>query len=91
MKQELRYTDKKGNRQSAYIPAKNPLPTREQEVLILSEQGLTSKQTAEALEVSLSTVSKYKQRAFEKLECNRIKDAVNIAINMGYIEKYWNC
>ncbi len=86
-KQQLTYKDKKGLERFAYIPAKNPLTTRQKQILILSIQGLSSKQTAEALGLKLNTVNTNKKNIYKTLECNRIKTAINIAINSGYIER----
>ena len=86
MKQELRYTDKKGNKHSAYIPKKNPLPTRERQILILSNQGLSAKQVGEALELTVNTVNTNKKRIFKRLKCHTTKQAVIVAIEKGYIE-----
>jgi len=69
-KQEVRYTDRKGDKHSAYIPAKNPLSTRQKQILILSLQGLTSKETGEALELSLSTIHTNKVNINTILKCS---------------------
>ncbi len=86
-KQQLTYTSRKGLEQFAYIPAKNPLSTRQKEVLILSIQGLSSKEVSSALGIKLETVSTTKRNIYRELGCNRIKTAIDIAIKNGYIER----
>ena len=86
MKQQLTYTDKKGLERLAYVPKKNPLPTRERQVLILSIQKLTAGQTAEALGISIDTVYNTRKKTFKRLKCNNTEQAVIIAIKKGYIE-----
>lgn len=86
-KQQLTYKDKKGLERLAYIPAKNPLTTRQKQVLILSIQGLSSKEVSSALGIELETVSSTKRNIYQKLGCNRIEIAIEIAIKNGYIEK----
>ena len=86
-KQQLKYTSDKGLEQLAYIPAKNPLSTRQKQILILSIQGLSSREVSSALGLKLNTVSVTKRNIYITLGCNRIETAIEIAITKGYIEK----
>ncbi len=86
-KQQLTYTSRKGLKQFAYIPAKNPLTTRQKQILILSIQGLSSSEVSSALGIELQTVSSTKGNIYRKLGCNCIETAIEIAIKNGYIEK----
>ena len=87
-KQQLKYTETKtGLERLAYIPAENPLSTKQKQVLILSLQGLTNKEIAEALELAESTIKTNKVNINTILKCSGIGQAMKLAIKRCYIEK----
>ncbi|HLA63233.1 MAG TPA: response regulator [Rhodothermales bacterium] len=65
----------RGGRGAAY-----GLTERERGVLRLMAEGLTQKEIAASLEITLSTVSKHVQRVYEKLHVNTLGGAVAKAI-----------
>ncbi|WP_062197108.1 response regulator transcription factor [Massilibacterium senegalense] len=64
---------------------KSPLTNREKDLLLLIEQGKTSKEIAEALFLSEGTVRNYTSRILEKLYAHNRTEAVKIAKEKGYI------
>jgi DNA-binding NarL/FixJ family response regulator len=63
--------------------AANPLAglsEREREVLLLMSQGLTNKEIAEAMTVSVNTVKKHTQNIFTKLQVESRAAAVAVAL-----------
>jgi predicted ATPase/DNA-binding CsgD family transcriptional regulator len=65
---------------------KNPLSTREREVLRLVAEGHTNKEVAKQLDISPNTVVYYLNAAFKKLECRSRTEAVTIAMQNGWLE-----
>ncbi len=59
------------------------LTGREQEVLRLVAQGLTSRQIADSLRISLKTVQTHRAHLREKLEAHDRVDLVKVAICLG--------
>lgn len=55
------------------------LGRREREVLILMSTGLMTKEIAERLDISVSTVKVYRERIYSKLRVNGLAQAVRIA------------
>lgn len=63
----------------------SPLTTREQEILLLLYQGLTTSDVASSLFLSLGTVRNYLSSAMSKLGATGRIEAVNIAHQRGWI------
>lgn len=64
---------------------KSPLTNREKDLLLLIEQGKTSKEIADTLFLSEGTVRNYTSRILEKLHAQNRTEAVKIAKEKGYI------
>lgn len=64
---------------------KSPLTNREKDLLLLIEQGKTSKEIADTLFLSEGTVRNYASRILEKLHAQNRTEAVKIAKEKGYI------
>jgi DNA-binding NarL/FixJ family response regulator len=62
------------------------LSPRETEVLRLTAQGLSNKEIAARLEVSVKTVETYKSRAAEKLGLRTRADIVRYGVTHGWLE-----
>ncbi|HTU62967.1 MAG TPA: response regulator transcription factor [Polyangiales bacterium] len=62
-----------------------PLSEREAEVLRLSAQGWSMKETAAALDLGIRTVETYKARAMEKLRLRNRADLVRHALKSGWL------
>ncbi len=62
-----------------------PLTPREQTILRLIAQGLTNRQIAERLSLSLNTVKTHRQHLYEKLGLHRRSDLVAYALRRGLI------
>ncbi|RXF72198.1 response regulator transcription factor [Arcticibacter tournemirensis] len=65
--------------------AKLGLSKRELEVLVLMSRGLSNRQIAESLFVSVNTIKTHSLRLFEKLEAERRTQAVDKAKKLGII------
>jgi DNA-binding NarL/FixJ family response regulator len=63
----------------------DPLTPREREVLKLVAEGKSSKEIANLLFISASTVSNHRASIMEKLSLNKATDLVKYAIRKGYI------
>ena len=63
----------------------DPLTPREREVLKLVAEGKSSKEIANLLFISASTVSNHRASIMEKLNLNKATDLVKYAIRKGYI------
>lgn len=61
------------------------LTLREIEIIQLSAQGLSAKQVAAKLGISVRTVEKHKDRIFNKLDINTTVELTNYAIRKGLI------
>ena len=61
------------------------LSNREQEVLILTAKGFTSREIGEKLVVSSKTVETYRQRAMEKLNLEHRSELVAFALQTGLL------
>jgi LuxR family transcriptional regulator, maltose regulon positive regulatory protein len=66
-------------------PLVEPLSERELEVLRLLAEGLTNRQIAERLFITLSTVKGHNQRIYGKLQVSRRTEAVARARDLGLI------
>ena len=64
---------------------KNPLSTREKDILFLIGEGKTSKEIAKILFLSEGTIRNYTSRIFEKLHAQNRTEAVKIAKEKGYM------
>ena len=62
------------------------LTYREREVLQLIAEGLSSKEIAVMLSVSLKTVDSHRSNLMEKLDIHRVSGLVRFAIRAGVIE-----
>jgi DNA-binding NarL/FixJ family response regulator len=63
----------------------DPLTPREREVLKLVAEGKSSKEIANLLFISASTVNNHRASIMEKLNLNKATDLVKYAIRKGYI------
>ena len=63
-----------------------PLSPREQEVLKLIAEGLSSKEIASELGVSLKTVDSHRSNLMEKLDIHKVSGLVRFAIRAGMVE-----
>lgn len=63
----------------------DPLTPREREVLKLVAEGKSSKEIANLLFISVSTVNNHRASIMEKLNLNKATDLVKYAIRKGYI------
>ena len=67
-------------------PAQGRLSRRENEVLRLLGQGLTNRQVAARLRVSVKTAETYRARLYQKLGFSDRADLVRYALRMGLLE-----
>ena len=58
------------------VDDRTPLPRREAEVMALVERGLSNKEIARALNISVATVKHHVHNVFEKLDVHRRADAL---------------
>jgi len=65
------------------------LTPREQEILEYIAGGLSNKQIAQQLHISLFTVKNHVHNLFEKLKVNYRREAIRYAYDNGLIEKKW--
>jgi two-component system, NarL family, nitrate/nitrite response regulator NarL len=65
------------------------LTPREQETLECISEGLSNKQIAQQLHISLFTVKNHVHNLFEKLKVGYRREAIRYAYNNGLIEKRW--
>lgn len=63
------------------------LSQREKQVLRLIDSGLTSKHIADALSISINTVSRHRQQILQKLKVKNSIEACRIAKDLGIIDK----
>jgi len=64
------------NSQSAVF-AQNALSSREQQIALLIAEGLTDKEIAEKLNISVGTVATHNKRIFKKLDVHSRIELVN--------------
>ena len=64
----------------------DPLTPREREILALIAQGLTNRDIAERLVLSLNTIKTHRLRIYQKLELHDRVDLVNYAIRLGLLQ-----
>jgi DNA-binding NarL/FixJ family response regulator len=69
-------------RAAAEIEALTP---RERETLILLAEGLTNKEAARRLRITVQTVKNHVHRILEKLRVHRRRDAVRLAYELGIL------
>jgi len=62
------------------------LTDREREVLQLIAEGLSSKEIAGLLGVSLKTVDSHRSNLMEKLDIHKVSGLVRFAIRVGLVE-----
>jgi DNA-binding NarL/FixJ family response regulator len=67
-------------------PSRGRLSRRESEVLRLLGQGLTNRQVAAQLRLSVKTAETYRARLYEKLGFSDRADLVSYALRMGVLE-----
>jgi DNA-binding NarL/FixJ family response regulator len=69
--------DKKENTTFEYFPINDlNLSSRELEILRHAQQGLSSKEIASKLSLSIHTVNNHRQNILSKMECNNIAQAI---------------
>jgi DNA-binding NarL/FixJ family response regulator len=73
----------RGNTKTIFEP--DPLTPREREVLKLIAEGKSSKEIANLLFISVSTVNNHRASIMEKLSLNKATDLVKYAIRKGYV------
>jgi len=61
------------------------LNSREKEILILSNRGLTVEGVAKELFLSVDTIKFHKKNLFKKLKASNISEAISSAVNIGII------
>lgn len=61
------------------------LTKREREILILLAEGKSSKQVAQTLGISFTTVNNYRMRIKKKLGSSRASDLIKYALQKGYV------
>lgn len=76
----------RGLEQVAADVPKSKLTPREREVVVLICDGLTAKEIAEELGISVKTVDQHKMGAMEKLDIHRAPSLVRWAIRQGLVE-----
>jgi two-component system, NarL family, response regulator NreC len=67
------------------FPADSPLTPRESEILSLIAQGLTNRDIAERLTLSMNTIKSHRLRIYRKLELRDRADLVNYALRRGLL------
>lgn len=75
-----------GNGQKAAAKKRGELTRRENEILELVAQGVTAREIATMLFVSMDTVETHKRNVVQKMEARNTVDAVAKALRMGLIE-----
>lgn len=66
-----------------HAPASEPLTEREREVLQLIAEGHSSKSIADALSVSVRTVSRHRDNLMQKLDLHSVADLTRYALREG--------
>lgn len=69
-----------------FMQEKNPLSDRETDVLRLTKDGLTTENISKTLFLTKGTVRNYLSSAIQKLEVESRAEAVQIALEKGWIE-----
>lgn len=69
-----------------FMQEKNPLSEREEDVLRLTKDGLTTDNISKTLFLTKGTVRNYISSAIQKLEAESRSEAVRIALEKGWIE-----
>jgi DNA-binding NarL/FixJ family response regulator len=77
------YFDKAKAGSTKHLKNEQELTKREVEVIILFAEGLSYKEIADRLNISVRTVESHKNNIFEKLELTSIADLVKYAIRHG--------
>ncbi len=62
------------------------LTKREEEITVLIAEGLSSKEIAKKLFISIKTVETHRTKIMEKLQVNNIAEVVRYAIKTGLIQ-----
>ncbi|MCP5108471.1 MAG: response regulator transcription factor [bacterium] len=73
--------------QGGAAPGKDPLTSREREVLKLVAEGKTNKEIAELLFISVRTVENHRANMMNKLKLKKTADLIRYAIQTGLIPK----
>jgi two-component system response regulator NreC len=68
------------------LPESDPLTAREREILALIAQGLTNRDIAAQLVVSLNTVKTHRLRIYQKLGLHDRVDLVDYALRMRLLQ-----
>ena len=69
-----------------FMQEKSPLSERERDVLCLTKEGLTTEEISKTLFLTVGTVRNYVSSAIQKLEVESRTEAVQIALEKGWIE-----
>jgi DNA-binding NarL/FixJ family response regulator len=75
----------KGREDAGSVSERDPLTTREREVLKLIAEGKSNKEIADLLFISVRTVERHRANMMEKLNVKKATDLVKYAIQKGYI------
>lgn len=73
-----------GRHAASSMPQDDPLTTREREIVKLIADGVSNKEIAELLAISVRTVENHRAHIMEKLQIKNTADLVKYAIRKGY-------
>ena len=73
------------SRRRQLIPPSDPLTTREREILKLIAEGVSNKEIADLLYISIRTVENHRANIMQKLNIRHTANLVKYAIRKGYI------
>jgi DNA-binding NarL/FixJ family response regulator len=68
------------------LPAEFPLTGRESQVLVHVALGLSNKEIARSLEISVETVKEHVQNILRKIKANDRTDAAVRAVRLGIVD-----
>lgn len=75
--------------EAPFLPSETPIPllsAREKDVLQMIAEGLTNKEIAASLDVSIKSIETYKARGMQKLELRGRTEIVRYALQMGWLK-----
>lgn len=75
-----------GNGQNSPIPQSDTLSTKEREILTYFAKGLSYKETAEMMELSVHTINDYVKAIYAKLRVHSKSEAIFEALQLGIIK-----
>ncbi|MEZ4825916.1 MAG: response regulator transcription factor [Bacteroidia bacterium] len=95
MKGEMYYRGKVYREMSRYIQSKKnleeeiiPPSPMELEVLKLTAKGLTAKEVAATLSLTVDAAEAHKRQLFRKLNAKNVAEVISIAFRLGYLKIY---